>query len=96
MFRKVVFALPLLLICYSATGRADQGTPSERILPPGYGEVVQGRGAGRRPHAQLPQDQSSKAQRNMSHAARNPRSITLAATLRLQSVSASVWVVARR
>ena len=30
MFRKVVFALPLLLICYSATGRAEQGTPSER------------------------------------------------------------------
>ena len=31
MFRKVVFALPLLLICYSATGRAEQqGTPAER------------------------------------------------------------------
>jgi hypothetical protein len=30
MFRRVVFALPLLLICYSATGRADQGTPFER------------------------------------------------------------------
>ena len=30
MFRKVVVALPLLLICYSAPGRADQGTPAER------------------------------------------------------------------
>ena len=30
MFRKIVFALPLLLICYSATGHADQGTSSER------------------------------------------------------------------
>jgi hypothetical protein len=30
MVRKVVFALSLLLICYSATGRAEKGTPSER------------------------------------------------------------------
>ena len=30
MFRKVVFALPLLLICHSGMGRAEQGTPSER------------------------------------------------------------------
>ena len=30
MFRKVVFTLPLLLICHSGTGRAEQGTPSER------------------------------------------------------------------
>ena len=30
MFRKGVFALPLLLICHSGMGRAEEGTPSER------------------------------------------------------------------
>ena len=30
MFRKVVFTLSLLLICHFGTGRAEQGTPSER------------------------------------------------------------------
>jgi len=30
MFRKVVFALPLLLLCHSTTGHAEQGTLEER------------------------------------------------------------------
>jgi hypothetical protein len=30
MFRKVVLTLPLLLVCHSATGRAEQGTTAER------------------------------------------------------------------
>jgi len=30
MFRKVVFALPLLLIGYSAAGHAEKGTAGER------------------------------------------------------------------
>jgi len=30
MFHKLVFALPLLLLCHSTTTRADPGTPAER------------------------------------------------------------------
>lgn len=30
MVRKIVLALPLLLLCHSTTTRADQGTPEER------------------------------------------------------------------